>query len=179
MKGNYSEGFGKLKPQQEHDLKSGLWVFEICSWPKGKASSQDFAGNQEERATANKSTVQLQEEGPKSSEEESHKREQLEGLKIKAPEQAKEEGEHIEQGRVNGKSDVQPTNADGKLNGDGKEWSKDEVSKKKWQPVPTEQNKCVGCGKTVYHAEQLQALGIWHRGCFKCQGCSLRLQVRC
>ncbi len=22
-KGNYSEGFGKLKPQQEHDLKTG------------------------------------------------------------------------------------------------------------------------------------------------------------
>lgn len=28
-KGNYSEGFGKLKPQQEHDLKSGN-IFAIC-----------------------------------------------------------------------------------------------------------------------------------------------------
>ena len=30
QKGNYSEGFGKLKPQQEHDLKTGL-NFKISS----------------------------------------------------------------------------------------------------------------------------------------------------
>lgn len=32
-------------------------------------------------------------------------------------------------------------------------------------------NPCVFCGKTVYHVEQLKALGlVWHKRCFKCSG---------
>jgi len=30
-KGNYSEGFGKLKPQQQHDLKTGWWGYLVGS----------------------------------------------------------------------------------------------------------------------------------------------------
>lgn len=48
--GNYSQGFGKLKPQQEHDLKSGkitnddLSKFKISS-PTGAAMEAAEATN--------------------------------------------------------------------------------------------------------------------------------------
>lgn len=40
-------------------------------------------------------------------------------------------------------------------------------------PVPSKSvaNPCAFCGKTVYHVEQLKALGVvWHKRCFKCSG---------
>eukprot|EP01119_Soliformovum_irregulare_P015974 TRINITY_DN457_c0_g1_i3.p1 TRINITY_DN457_c0_g1~~TRINITY_DN457_c0_g1_i3.p1 ORF type:complete len:1028 (-),score=468.85 TRINITY_DN457_c0_g1_i3:19-3102(-) len=38
-----------------------------------------------------------------------------------------------------------------------------------------ENAKCRGCSKTVYAAEQVQALGMWHRNCFRCKACDKQL----
>jgi len=37
--------------------------------------------------------------------------------------------------------------------------------------------KCHACAKSVYAAEELKGLGfIWHKMCFKCEGCEKRLE---
>jgi len=40
-------------------------------------------------------------------------------------------------------------------------------------------DKCPGCGKTVYTQEEIKACGKrWHKGCLKCQVCSLTLNLK-
>ncbi|GLV36396.1 lasp [Carabus blaptoides fortunei] len=38
---------------------------------------------------------------------------------------------------------------------------------------------CARCEKTVYPTEELKCLDkVWHKGCFKCQGCAMTLNMR-
>ena len=36
--------------------------------------------------------------------------------------------------------------------------------------------KCGACGKTAYPQEQIKFSGVWHKGCFKCSVCGVRLR---
>jgi len=155
-KGNYSEGFGKLKPQQEHDLKSGKTPEASPgaspSVAKKETPAESHVVNTSEPTIANTVEVaQPSAESERASEDGEKKEETKSGPSVKELTQSQNKAVAAASSET---QRVEPKSTGGS------------------PKVTTTSNKCQVCEKTVYPMEQLVAdEKVFHKTCFKCSHC--------
>jgi len=201
-KGNYSSGFGKLTPQQEHDLKNG----KVTDGNGISTPVKDFS-----KPPAKESPKESPKEVPKPIVKESPKESPKEAPKPIVKEVAKESPKEspVKESAKNTSRSLPsaPVKSDSSTKVEVPKETPKEVAKPvepvrvvspppptktvvstpvKSEPSKTEKvdspsekkNKCNVCGKSVYPMEELKAdEKIFHKTCFRCKKCNSILKL--
>jgi len=180
-KGNYSQGFGLLKPQQQFEAKLGKDAKDDKTSPSG---SPGAVHKQNDDANAAKSPEPAQQKS-----ETKVAFSETTSTPASTPAAAKSpEPSHVEERSANpeksdevkaGPSVKELTQSQNKkvANASG-ETSKIEPKTGGSPKVSTTSNKCQVCEKTVYPMESLVAdEKVFHKGCFKCSHCNGQIKL--
>jgi len=177
-KGNYSEGFGKLKPQQEHDLKSGKDVPSPVPVAK-----KDFTKSDSAEETPSVSAEKPKEEAkpaPKPAEKPKEEPKPEPKPVEKPKEEPKETPKPVEKPKEEPKPVEKPKEEPKPTEAPSSPVMKDDPNKAATgSSTPTSGGKkCVSCGKAVYPMEMLVAdEQVFHKGCFRCKHCNNVLKL--
>jgi len=172
-KGNYSEGFGKLKPQQEHDLKSGK-ITDGFGLPASESSPKEpettsgpSKGSFIQSARAG-SPVKENNDSPKKvsfgiDDKPKPKRSSLDETSSPSKEKVSFNDKAQSYNQLDSKASIPAASK--------------ELKERSPSGSPSN-SKCISCSKAVFKMEELIAdEKVYHKTCFRCKKCNNILKL--